>query len=81
MEETVGIASGQLRGFITIDHVVGHRSYPRGQLGSRSNGREGMQSHRIAEVESELATGLYRPLAEAEPRIHQQGQHCRGQGS
>ena len=81
MEEAVGIASCQLGGFVTIDHVVRDRSYPRGQLGRGSNGRERMQSHRIAELESELATGLYRPLAEAEPRIHQQGQHRSGQGS
>ena len=81
MEEAVGIASCQLRGFGTVDHVIGHGSDLGGQLGGGSNGRERMQSHRMADVESELTTGLYRPLAEAEPRIHQQGQHCRGQGS
>jgi len=77
----VGIASCQLRGFVTVDYVVRHRSHPRGQRGGGSNGRERMQSHRMAELESELTTGLYRPLTEAESCIHHQRQHCSGQGS
>jgi len=81
MEKAVGIASCQICGFVTIHHVVRHRGHPGGQIGGGSNGRERMQSHRIAELESGLATGMYRSLAEAETRIHQQGQHRSRQGS
>jgi hypothetical protein len=45
MEKAVGVVPRQLDRFTAAHHIVGYRGHLGGQLGGRSDGAEGMESH------------------------------------